>query len=82
MRNVSGIGATSVQQITFIYRFFKPLEKFFDEEITISQWEYVIVQKEVGKSNHIIKKSQKNLSVEIVLSMLEELSSFNIHMEK
>ena len=63
-----------------IYQFFEPLEKFSDEEITISQWEYVIVGKEAGKSNDIIKKIQQNVSVDIVLSMLEEqLSSFSIH---
>ena len=53
---------------------------FFDGEITISQWEYVTVEKEAGKSICIIKEIQQNLSVDIALSMHEvKLSSFSVH---
>ena len=62
-----------------ICQFFEPLEKFFDEETTISQW-YVTVEKEAGKSIIIIKEVQQNLSVDIALSMHEEKpSSFSVH---
>ena len=40
----------------------------------------MIVEKEAGRSNRIIKKGDQDLSIHIVLSMPEEqLSSFNIH---
>ena len=40
----------------------------------------MIVEKEAGRSNRIIKNVHQNLSIHIVLSMPEEqLSSFNIH---
>ena len=57
----------------------QPLEVYFHEEITISQWETVIVEKD-GNSIRTMKKVQQNQSIDNALAMLEEqLTTFSIH---
>ena len=52
---------------------------YHDEEILLSQWEYVVVEKD-NYSTKIIKKVHQKLSVESVLAMLEEqFATFSIH---
>ena len=62
-----------------IYKLFEPLQTFYNDQITIYQWERILLEKE-GNSLKVTKKASQSKCIDEVINMLEnQLQSFSIH---
>ena len=65
--------------INNIYKLFEPLQTFYNDQITIYQWERVLLEKE-GNSLKVTHKAPQSKCNDEVINMLEnQLQSFSIH---
>ena len=62
-----------------IYKFFEPLQTFYNGQIIIYHWEWALLEKE-GNSLTVSKKAPQSKCIDEVINMLEnQLQSFSIH---
>ena len=65
--------------INNIYKLFEPLQTFYNDQITIYQWERVLLEKE-GNSLKVTKKAPQSKCIDEVINILEnQLQSFSIY---
>ena len=64
--------------INNIYKLFGLLQTFYNDQITIYQWEKFLLEKE-GNSLKVTKKAPQSICIDEVINMLEKLQSFSIH---
>ena len=64
--------------INNIYKLFGLLQTFYNDQITIYQWERFLLEKE-GNSLKVTKKAPQSKCIDEVINMLEKLQSFSIH---
>ena len=61
-----------------IYKSFEPLQKFYNDQITIYHWERVLLEKK-GNSRKVTKKALQSKCIDEVINMPEkQLQSFSI----